>query len=347
MKPNKFYIHTLGCKVNQAESDIIISLLLGAGWRMVELDKSPDWCIINTCTVTSQSDKKVRQVIHKARRVNPGAKLAVSGCYAELNQDKLEQMGADLVLKNKDKLNIVNHILNKKGEADCSQVDNPGLHTRPLVKIQDGCRQFCSYCIVPVVRGSYHSQPPEQVIGYIKKLVSLGYQEVVLTGIHIGRYGLDFNNNYGLSALLEDILNSTSVGRVRISSIEIGEIDSGLVSLMAENGGRVCRHLHIPLQSGSDRILGLMNRPYSSGYFLKRLAWIRKAVPEVAVSTDVMVGFPGETREDFQNPLEAVKAAGFSKLHVFKYSKRAKTLAASMPDQILPPEKKLRSRQGI
>jgi len=337
---DKFYTHTLGCKVNQAETDMIIRKLVKQGYRHVGLHQSPDWCIINTCTVTSQSDKKVRQIVRKVKKTNPQAKLVVTGCFAELNRDFLKKEGVHFVIGNRDKLDI-SCMAKEKGPCESQPV---GMHARPLVKVQDGCQQFCSYCIVPLVRGKYRSVDPEEVLAMVKLIAASGYQEAVITGIHLGKYGIDLEKSYGLTELVEDILDKTDIKRIRLSSIEIREVTDELVALMAGNK-RICPHLHIPLQSGSNRVLSAMGRPYSIEYFLGRIEKIKKSLPSVAITTDVMVGFPGESEDDFKQTMEAAGKASFSKLHVFKYSKRAKTPAAKMGGHVPEKVKKARSKQ--
>ncbi len=335
---DKFYIDTLGCKVNQAETDLITDELARKGLEPVGLGQSPDWCIINTCTVTSQTDKKVRQAIRKAKKTNPGARLLVTGCFAELNPDFLAREGVHHVVGNKEKMNI-SSIVSPGGHTGVSFCES---RSRPLVKVQDGCRQFCTYCIVPLVRGDYFSVPKEKVIGMVKNARDNGFQEVVLTGIHLGKYGIDLKE-FTLEGLLQDILNKTDIKRIRLSSIEIGEITEGLIKLMDDAGGRICSHLHIPLQSGSDEVLRSMGRPYKSKQFLDRLKKVKAGIPGIGITTDVMVGFPKESEYDFNKTLEAVMNASFSKVHVFRYSRRDKTPAAEMEGQVPDGIKKLRS----
>ncbi|MGM0365048.1 MAG: tRNA (N(6)-L-threonylcarbamoyladenosine(37)-C(2))-methylthiotransferase MtaB [Actinomycetota bacterium] len=340
---DKFYTHTLGCKVNQAETDEISGKLVKKGLKQVGMNQSPDWCIINTCTVTSHTDKKVRQAIRKIKKACPRAMLVVTGCFAELNREFLEKEGAHLVVANRDKMDIGNLVQAKK---DCKSIPG-GMHSRPMVKVQDGCQQFCSYCIVPLVRGGYRSVAPQQAVNMVKQAAGSGYQEAVITGIHLGRYGIDLAGDYGLEDLIEDILAKTDIKRIRLSSIEIGEVTDGLLNLMAGSGSRICDHLHIPLQSGSNRILESMGRPYSREYFFNRIARITEIMPSVSITTDLMVGFPGEGEDDFMQTMEAARKASFSKLHVFKYSRRKKTAAAGMGGHVPEELKKARSRQLV
>ncbi len=335
---NKFSIYTLGCKVNQAESDWIASELSGRGFEQVGFEGDPDFCIINTCTVTKKSDKKSRQVIRRANKKS--CKVIVTGCFVVFNQDFLVAEGVDWV-PNPEKEKIPK-IIEEVGS--CSPAE--GIyksHARPLVKIQDGCEQFCSYCIVPLVRGKYKSIPVRAIIEKIKSIDESGYGEAVLTGIHIGKYGAETGKSNGLANLLEDILKQTGIKRIRLSSIEINEISRELVDIV-KGSRRVAPHLHIPLQSGSDRILKLMGRPYSSRQYLEK---IREVQEGMALTTDIMVGFPGETEADFKHTLGIAEEIEFSKLHVFQYSPRKHTKAYSMEGQVAPAVKKARSKKLI
>ncbi len=336
---DKFYIHTLGCKVNQAETDMIAEELAQKGLQAVDLDQDPDWCIMNTCTVTAAADKKARQAVRKVKKTCPQAKLVVTGCFAELHGDYLKKEGVHVVLGNQDKMAISALIKKQKG----SPAPMVG-HARPLVKVQDGCRQNCSYCIVPAVRGGYRSTPPQEVVARVNRAACSGYGEVVLTGIHLGKYGVDLGKDCCLEDLVCTILDQTPIGRIRLSAVEIAEVTEGLLDLMAGQPQRICSHLHIPLQSGSNKILHAMGRPYSREFFLTRVEKIRQILPDVALTTDVMVGFPKESEDDYRLTAEAVREISFSKLHVFQYSKRKGTSAAELDGQIPAPIKKNRSR---
>jgi threonylcarbamoyladenosine tRNA methylthiotransferase MtaB len=351
----RFSINTLGCKVNLCESDEISSILTAQGLRRVDFrDGDPQLCIVNTCTVTSESDRKVRQLIRKIRKINKDAKLAVTGCYVGDHRDFLEENSTDIILDNNDKKDmqgLVDSILKRvdhkpeigKGHhSPCSY--GHGNHSRPIVKIQDGCEQCCAYCIIPRVRGSYRSVGTRKVLKDVENLVKSGFEEVVLAGIHIGKYGIDIKKGVGLSGLLEEILSRTGIKRIRISSLEINEIDDGLVKVMVKNKKRIAPHLHIPLQSGSGRILKKMGRPYNRKYFVERMERLKKDLPGTAFTTDVMVGFPGETKTDFEDTCNMVKELEFSKLHVFRYSPRQGTRAFSFENRVSGQDKHERSR---
>jgi len=362
----RFSIYTLGCKTNQSESDCIASDLISRGCQIVSLKEKPDFSIINTCTVTSASDSKARQLIRRIKQSNPSGKIIVTGCFVVFNEKFLAENKIDFIIRNEDKNNIPKLVYNifnvnftgKAGKLDKSdktvKVGETGafseifpspapampyqnIHSRALVKIQDGCEQDCSYCIVPSVRGCYKSTQPDLIVDTIINLVSNGFEEIVITGIHIGKYGVDFGQNYNLASLLKIILDSTTVKRIRLSSIEINEINQELLEIVKKSNGRVARHFHIPLQSGSTKILKLMNRRYTREYFIdaiKSIKSIEKKLDGIAITTDIIVGFPGESDADFIETLEMAKNVGFSKIHVFKFSSRTNTPAALMEGQI-------------
>ena len=360
MKKIKFSMDTLGCKVNLSESDFIVKELQKRGMEHVPYCEDPDFCIINTCTVTSQSDRKARQMIRRIKSQNKNSKIIVTGCFVVFNKGFLKENEIDYVIKNSSKYKIPDLIgkiavKEKRRRAvieERSNKDEPDLcecsslagqiHSRPLVKIQDGCEQNCSYCIVPKVRGKYASVPYSEVLDKIKDLQKKGFEEVVLTGIHIGKYGTDFKKNNRdvgaksgkLADLFEKIIRDSSIKRIRISSIEVGEIDKSLLDVIKGNNGRFARHLHIPLQSGSDRVLESMGRPYTAEYYLKKIKMIGRIFPGIALATDVMVGFPGESEEDFSKTVEMIKKIAFSKIHTFKFSRREHTPAYWMGHQI-------------
>ncbi|MBE3090361.1 MAG: tRNA (N(6)-L-threonylcarbamoyladenosine(37)-C(2))-methylthiotransferase MtaB [Actinobacteria bacterium] len=346
----KFSIYTLGCKTNQSESDCIASDLISGGFQLVSLKEKPDFSIINTCTVTSASDSKARQLIRRIKQSNPGGKIIVTGCFVVFNEKFLAENKIDFIIRNEDKYNIPELVykifnINFTGKVHAFSETAPGpgpspalpyqnIHSRALVKIQDGCEQSCSYCIVPSVRGRYKSIQPDLIIDTIKNLVNKGFEEIVITGIHIGKYGIDFGQNCSLASLLKTILGSTTIKRIRLSSIEINEINQELLEIVKKSNGRIARHFHIPLQSGSNRILKLMNRHYTREYFLDAIKSIEKKLDGIAITTDIIVGFPGESEADFIKTLEAAKNVSFSKMHVFKYSARTNTPAALMEGQI-------------
>ncbi len=357
----KFSINTLGCKTNLSESDYIIKELLGKGFKLVQYSDDPDFCIINTCTVTSQSDRKVRQIVRRIKSKSPLSTVIVTGCYVVFNEKFLLDSGVDCMVKNKDKHSIpsvIEELARRRWNTKTGLAVSSGnkkfqnlVHSRALVKIQDGCEQNCSYCIIPKVRGGYRSTPDELVLAQIRNLAAAGFDEVVLTGIHIGKYAVDIDtetcsggrNARDLADLLEKIIESSSIKRIRLGSIEINEIDSRITDLIKESG-RIAPHFHIPLQSGSDKILKLMRRPYSRGYFLNMAGSIKKSVPDIAITTDVIVGFPYESEEDFMQTVDLIKKVSFSKLHVFKYSRRMHTEAYSMGGQVAESVKSERSK---
>lgn len=345
----KVGICSLGCKVNIYESELVTNILKNNNYTVVDFEDKADIYIINTCSVTNESDKKSRKMINRAKKNNPAAIIIVMGCYSQVNAEDID---ADIVLGNKDKSKIVEIIeeyiktkQKKKIIYDLTKVDfekmeitNFDSHTRAFVKIQDGCNAFCSYCIIPYVRGRVRSKDPEDVIKEVTTLVEKGYKEIVLTGIHTGRYGTDINTN--LEELLNKLVNIPNIYRIRLSSIEINEITPGIKKLLKEN--RVmAKHLHIPLQSGSNKILKLMNRRYNKEEFLSMVDNLRD-IPDISLTTDLIVGFPNEGEEEFNETIDTLKKIGFTKIHTFPYSKRKGTPAAIMDNQVSPEEKKKR-----
>jgi threonylcarbamoyladenosine tRNA methylthiotransferase MtaB len=345
----KFSIDTLGCKVNHSESDFITRELLKRGLELVSWRDHPDFCIINTCTVTSQSDRKTRQLIRRIKKRNKSSSVIVAGCFAVCNREFLDSQEVDWIISNKDK-NRIAELIAKEAKIDedpnavrpVSNIWPAYLHSRPMVKIQDGCQQKCSYCIVPKVRGKYKSIPFHQVLRDIKDFQGDGFEEVVLTSINMGKYGIDLGNGRSdkgseissFAGLLEKIVAETEIKRIRMSSIEVNDIDSSLISVLKNNSNRFVHHLHIPLQSGSNRVLRLMRRPYNAQYYIKKIKAIRRIFPDITFTTDVMVGFPGESNKDFMQTAEMVKEINFSKVHVFRFSKRAGTEAYLLGGQV-------------
>jgi threonylcarbamoyladenosine tRNA methylthiotransferase MtaB len=346
-KTMRFAIHTLGCKVNQYESEKITSNLIGMGWEFVDFAAQPDVFIINSCTVTSVASHKSRQLIRRAIKGNSGALVVVAGCYADADRAEIEKIaGVGLVVGNgqKDRIPrlITAHLgiaLDGNGDKQSIQAGQHG-HTRALVKVQDGCDNFCTYCIVPYVRGDLWSRPADDVVAEVRALADGGTQEIVLTGIHLGLYGAGIDTDLG--GLLARLVEVPNLGRIRLSSIELNEVSPQIIELMATSG-KMANHLHIPLQSGSDAILKRMNRHYTAEEFIARARELQEKIENVAISTDIIVGFPGETDADFAESLRVVKEVGFSKLHVFKYSLRKGTPAATYDDQIPGSAKDARS----
>lgn len=343
----KVGICSLGCKVNIYESELVTNILKNNNYEIVDFEDIADIYIINTCSVTNESDKKSRKMINRAKKNNPNAIIIVMGCYSQVNAEDID---VDIVLGNKDKSKIVDIIEEYKKtkekkkiiydltkvEFEKMEINNFDNHTRAFVKIQDGCNAFCSYCIIPYVRGRVRSKAPEDVINEVTTLVEKGYKEIVLTGIHTGRYGIDINTS--LEELLNRLVKIPNIYRIRLSSIEINEITPGIKKLLKEN--RVmAKHLHIPLQSGSNKILKLMNRRYNKEEFLSMIEDL-KTIEDISLTTDLIVGFPKETEEEFNETIDTLNKIGFTKIHTFPYSKRKGTPAASMEGQVSPEVKK-------
>ena len=338
----KVAVYTLGCKVNIYESEYVISLLKKNNYEIVDFNEKADIYIINTCTVTNESDRKDRKIINLARKNNKDAIVIVMGCYSQVSNEEID---ADIILGNKDKSKIIEiieeYIKNKKKIEkiyDLKRVDFEEMfidkfenHTRAFVKIQEGCNAFCSYCIIPYARGGLRSKDEQEAINEITTLVNNGYKEIVLTGIHTGRYGIEKNTS--LEELLKKLVQIPNIFRIRLSSIEINEITDGIIELI-KNNKIMAKHLHIPLQSGSNKILKLMNRKYDLEYFINKINEIRKEIPDISITTDLIVGFPNETEDDFNETLETLEKIKFTKIPTFPYSKRKGTPAASMPNQI-------------
>ena len=350
-----FAIHTFGCKVNIYESEYVINLMQAHGYRKVDFEDDADIYIINTCSVTNEADKKDRKLIHTTRNNHKDKILIVMGCFSQLNPGVID---ADIILGNKHKSKIVELIKeyqNKKEKIikveDISDTNFEDMyinrfieHTRAFVKIQDGCNAFCAYCTIPYARGNLRSKKFSKVIEEVSELVNNGYKEIVLTGIHTGRYGKEQNTN--LETLLRELVKIEGIFRIRLSSIEINEITDGIIDLI-KNNSIMAKHLHIPLQSGSNEILSLMNRKYKKEYFIDRIDYIRKEIPDISITTDLIVGFPNETEEYFEETIDTLKKIKFSKIHTFPYSKRNGTVAATMPNQVDGNVKKSRVKEVL
>ena len=348
-------ILTLGCKVNTYESEYIISKLKENNYQIKEFTDICDVYIINTCTVTNTSDIKSKKMIRSAIKRNPNACVVALGCFIEANKD-YEIEGLDIVIGNKDKSKIIElldeyfekqetlrRLYNEeKTVFEDMYISNFPGRTRAFVKIQDGCENFCSYCIIPFVRGKCRSKKQEQVIKEINDLVDNGYQEIVLTGIHTGNYGVDLNTNF--ANLLKEIVKINKLKRLRISSIEITELTQEVLDVLKENKV-IVDHMHIPLQAGSNEILKLMNRKYDLDYYYTKIKEIRKIRPEISITTDVLVGFPGETEEMFQRTIQTCRELELTKMHVFPFSLRKNTKAEELPNHIDNEEKKFRARR--
>lgn len=351
----KFAIHTFGCKVNIYESEYIINLMQDNGYTLVDFTEEADIYIINTCTVTNEADKKDRKLIRTTRNNHQDSILIVMGCYSQLNPNDID---ADIVIGNKHKSKII-ELIDKyqqdkekiilvedisKTEFEDMYINRFIEHTRAFVKIQDGCNAFCSYCTIPYARGGLRSKDFNTVVKEVTNLVNNGYKEIVLTGIHTGRYGLEQNTN--LETLLKELVKIKDIFRIRLSSIEINEITDGIIDLI-KNNQVMAKHLHIPLQSGSNTILKSMNRLYDLDFFLKRIDYIRKEIPYISITTDLIVGFPGETEELFKETIDTLNKIKFTKIHTFPYSKRNGTKAASMRNHLDNQTKKCRVREVL
>jgi threonylcarbamoyladenosine tRNA methylthiotransferase MtaB len=339
----KVTLFTIGCKVNQYETEAIAERLEAFGFERVDFSDKADVYIINTCTVTGESDRSSRQAIYRARRRSPEAKIVVTGCYAQTDKEYLESLpGVSLVVKQQDKGRLPTLIAQLFGQGSRVKesadeffdfsVKGLAKHTRALVKIQDGCEKNCAYCIVPMARGKERSRKAEQIISEVNDLVENGFKEVVLTGVHAGRYHKD---GLGLAELTEKILDQTKVQRVRYSSIDPKEFTGELIDLVAESD-RICRHLHIPLQSGDDLILSRMKRDYTSDEYRELVDGISDKIPHMMIGADVIVGFPGETDEQFENTSDFIRSSPINYLHVFSYSDRKGTQASKMPHKVDP-----------
>ena len=350
----KVGICSLGCKVNIYESELVTNILKDNNYEIVDFEDKADIYIINTCSVTNESDKKSRKMINRAKKNNPNAIIVVMGCYSQVNSEDID---VDIVLGNKDKSKILEIIedyiktkekkkiiynLNKV-DFEKMEISNFASHTRAFIKVQDGCNAFCSYCIIPYTRGRVRSKNKEDVIREVTKLVNEGYKEIVLTGIHTGRYGIDINSS--LEELLKELIKIPNIYRIRLSSIEINEITPGIKKLIKESKV-MAKHLHIPLQSGSDKILKLMNRRYNTSEFLNMVEDL-KEIEDISLTTDLIVGFPNENDNDFNDTINTLKQIGFTKIHTFPYSRRKGTVADKMDGHIDGITKKKRVHEVL
>ncbi|MBU0952576.1 MAG: tRNA (N(6)-L-threonylcarbamoyladenosine(37)-C(2))-methylthiotransferase MtaB [Elusimicrobia bacterium] len=335
------YFYTSGCKVNQYETQVLREQLCINGNTLTENIKEADICVINSCTVTHNADADCRQVARRILRVNPRAKIIVTGCYAVSSKEEIEKLSPNIKVF-ADKSKLLQELKHDRTPAGIESISSFHKHSRAFVKIQDGCDAFCSYCIVPRVRTKMWSKPKEPLFAELEALIKNGYQEVVLCGIRLGKY--ENGKNYKLTNLVKDIISNFDNLKVHFSSLEIAEITGELLELMLNLPERIVRHFHIPLQSGDDEILKKMKRPYSSKTFGEKIKYIYSRIPNIEITTDVIVGFPGETLEQFNNTLEFVKRNKFSKLHVFRYSPRKGTPASAMPDKVGPVEIKRRAK---
>ena len=362
---NRVALHNLGCKVNAYEIEAMQQLLEEAGYEIVPFEPGADIYVINTCTVTNIADRKSRQMLHKAKKMNPEAIVVATGCYVQTGGDKLEKDEAiDLVLGNNQKINIVealaeyaenkpghgSHVIkiNQTKEYEDLSIDHTAEHVRAYIKVQDGCNQFCTYCIMPYARGRVRSRNIESVLKEVHSLAEKGYKEVVLTGIHLSSYGVDFpeEKKETLLSLIRAVHEIEGIQRIRLGSLEPGivtrEFAEGIAALP-----KVCPHFHLSLQSGCDETLERMNRRYRSGEYRERCELLREVYENPALTTDVIVGFPQESEEEFQKSYDFVDGIHFYETHIFKYSRRQGTKAAAMDGQLTEAEKARRSEKMI
>jgi len=357
-------LYNLGCKVNSYEMEVMRQMFREKGYRIVSFDEKADIYIVNTCTVTNIADRKSRQMLHRARQLNPDAVVVAVGCYVQTGREAVEKDPAvDLAVGNNRKKDIVAileaYLRERKDktlggatildiartyEYEEMQLKGTAEHTRAYIKIQDGCNQFCSYCAIPYARGRVRSRRQEDILREIRGLAEAGYREAVLTGIHISSYGIDFNGSGRLVELVERIGEIPGLDRIRLGSLEPRIVTPETAKRLAAIP-QLCPHFHLSLQSGCDATLKRMNRRYTTGEYYKSVEALREAFHEPAITTDVIVGFPGETEEEFARTKEFLEKVRFYEMHVFKYSRRAGTAAASMPDQVPEPMKAQRSGQ--
>lgn len=362
---NRVALHNLGCKVNAYEIEAMQQLLEEAGYEIVPFEPGADIYVINTCTVTNIADRKSRQMLHKAKKMNPEAIVVATGCYVQTGGDKLEKDEAiDLVLGNNQKINIVealaeyaenkpghgSHVIkiNQTKEYEDLSIDHTAEHVRAYIKVQDGCNQFCTYCIIPYARGRVRSRNIESVLKEVHSLAEKGYKEVVLTGIHLSSYGVDFpeEKKETLLSLIRAVHEIEGIQRIRLGSLEPGIVTREFAEEIAALP-KVCPHFHLSLQSGCDETLERMNRRYRSGEYRERCELLREVYGNPALTTDVIVGFPQESEEEFQKSYDFVDGIHFYETHIFKYSRRQGTKAAAMDGQLTEAEKARRSEKMI
>lgn len=356
----KIALHNLGCKVNAYEVEAMQQLLENAGYETVPFEEGADVYVINTCTVTNIADRKSRQMLHKAKKMNPDAIVVATGCYAQADTEKLkEDTAVDLILGNNQKTQIVEALeeyekehakqvqvieINHTKEYEELSISSTAEHVRAYIKVQDGCNQFCTYCIIPFARGRVRSRKIEEVLSEVETLAAKGYKEVVLTGIHLSSYGVDFpkEERESLLSLIQAVSRVEGISRIRLGSLEPRIITEEFLEGIVKTG-KVCPHFHLSLQSGCNKTLKNMNRRYSAQEYAEKCELIRKFYPVPALTTDVIVGFPQETEEDFEESYEFVKKIHFYETHIFKYSRRHGTKAASMDGQLTEAAKAQRS----
>lgn len=349
---------TLGCRVNQYDTDAMRGLFIQSGYTPVDFDEKADIYVINTCSVTNMGERKSRQLIRKAKRTNEDAYIIVTGCYAQLAPEAIAAIdGVNLVIGTNNRhrvvelveqlestekqISIVRNIMEQATFEEMPLYGNEIDKARAFMKIQEGCNNYCTFCIIPYTRGKLKSRRVEDIVKEAKRLVEHGYHEIVLTGIHLGNYGIELLEKPNLAHVVKALLEIPGLERIRLGSIESVEVSEELVDLMAKDP-RFCTHLHLPLQAGSDHILKLMNRHYNLQEFKDLIARLRSRIPGLAITTDIIAGFPGETDEDFEETMRTVEEIGFTHIHAFPYSKREGTPAATMEDQVPEAVKKTR-----
>lgn len=356
----KIAFYTLGCKVNQADTASMENLFLRSGHQLVSFDGEADVYIINTCVVTNTGQRKSRQTIHRAIRKNPNALIVVTGCYPQTAAEEVKAIaGVDMIIGNQDRAQIVQLVEERLAHRQTDTLD--AVHkltvstafeemaagditdkTRAFLKIQEGCNQFCTYCIIPYARGPLRSRSLESIRTETQRLISAGFKEIVLIGIHLGCYGKENHDGPTLYDAVKTVLDVPGVQRLRLGSLESVEVEPRLLTLMQEDA-RFCRHLHLPLQSGCDKTLQAMHRPYTTAKFKTLLADIKMKVPDIAITTDVIVGFPGETEADFETTCKFAESCGFSKMHIFPFSARKGTPAEKFAGAVTEAVKKERA----
>lgn len=356
----KIAFYTLGCKVNQADTASMENLFLRSGHQLVSFDGEADVYIINTCVVTNTGQRKSRQTIHRAIRKNPNALIVVTGCYPQTAAEEVKSIaGVDMIIGNQDRAQIVQLVEERLAHRQTDTLD--AVHkltastafeemaagditdkTRAFLKIQEGCNQFCTYCIIPYARGPLRSRSLESIRTETQRLISAGFKEIVLIGIHLGCYGKENSDGPTLYDAVKTVLDVPGVQRLRLGSLESVEVEPRLLTLMQEDA-RFCRHLHLPLQSGCDKVLQAMHRPYTTAKFKTLLADIKVQVPDIAITTDVIVGFPGETEADFETTCKFAESCGFSKMHIFPFSARKGTPAEKFAGAVTEAVKKERA----
>ena len=359
----KAALHNLGCKVNAYETEAMQEMLEQAGYEIVPFKEGADVYVINTCTVTNIADRKSRQMLHRARKLNPEAVVVAAGCYVQTQGEREIDPCIDIVIGNNHKKDLVRILreyeenrekdrageigdINMTKEYESLHLTRTGEHTRAYIKVQDGCNQFCTYCIIPYARGRVRSREMQDVEQEVRTLAGNGYQEVVLTGIHLSSYGIDFDGQRHLIELIRAVHEIEGIRRIRLGSLEPGIVTEEFAEALASMP-KICPHFHLSLQSGCDAVLKRMNRKYTSGEYYKKCRILRKYFDAPALTTDVIVGFPGETEAEFQESYDFVDKVDFYETHIFKYSKREGTKAASMPDQVDEQIKAQRSARLI